>query len=102
MTSNYSLTPQAKADLEGIWNYTVDNWGIDQADKYIRQLYNQFELLADNPDLGKKRDEVKAGYRSFPEGNHVIFYMLLPDKRIAIIGIPHQKEDVELHFQPFH
>ncbi len=102
MANNYSLTPQAKADLKGIWDYTVDNWGIDQANKYIRKLYAQFELLGDNPDLGKKRGEVKAEYRSFPEGKHVIFYMLLSDKRIAIIGIPHEKEDVELRFQPFH
>ncbi|MCG8434648.1 MAG: type II toxin-antitoxin system RelE/ParE family toxin, partial [Gammaproteobacteria bacterium] len=31
-------------------------------------------LLAENPDIGKACDEIRDGYRKFPQGSHVIFY----------------------------
>lgn len=52
--------------------------------------------LADNPLLGKARDEVKESYHSFNEGSHVIFYRVAGND-IEIIGIPHQNMDVEQH-----
>jgi toxin ParE1/3/4 len=28
----YRLSPRAEADLEGIWNYTVETWSAEQAE----------------------------------------------------------------------
>lgn len=50
--------------------------------------------LADNPMLGRTRDGVKEGYRSFREGNHIIFCRVA-GSAIEIIGIPHQRMDIE-------
>jgi len=33
-----SVTPKAKSDLIGIWVYTGEKWGVDQADKRLGQL----------------------------------------------------------------
>jgi plasmid stabilization system protein ParE len=33
-----SFTPEAKADLKGIWLYTAENWGEDQTETYSRNL----------------------------------------------------------------
>ena len=60
------------------------------------RLRKRLRGLADNPLLGKARDEVKESYRSFHEGSHVIFYRMAGDD-IEIIGILHQSMDVEQH-----
>lgn len=34
-----ALSPKAKSDLSDIWDYTLSEWGIDQAEKYVRELW---------------------------------------------------------------
>ena len=96
MTPSYSLRALAQEDLEEIWLYTYEEWGDDQADKYLDLLFSRFTWLAENPLLGKKRDDIKAGYYCFPEGMHRVFYTLTKNG-IDIIGIPHQSMDVINH-----
>ena len=93
----YSLRQQAQDDLESIWVYSYQEWGTEQADKYIRSLLSRFTWLAENPQLGKQREELKPGYYCFPEGMHLIFYKITLDE-IDIIGIPHQNMDFITHF----
>ena len=93
----YSLRQQAQDDLESIWVYSYQEWGTEQADKYIRSLLSRFTWLAENPQLGKQREELKPGYYCFPEGMHLIFYKITLDE-IDIIGIPHQSMDFITHF----
>ncbi len=96
MTPDYSLRALAQVDLEEIWLFTYEEWGIDQADKYLNLLFSRFIWLAENPLIGKKRDDIKAGYYCFPEGMHLVFYTLTQNG-IDIIGIPHQNMDVINH-----
>jgi toxin ParE1/3/4 len=53
----------AESDLIGIWQYSFEEWGADQADRYLDELDSNIKLLADNLDLGIKRDFVSDGYR---------------------------------------
>jgi toxin ParE1/3/4 len=92
----YVLRELARADLEAIWIYTVEQWGIGQAERYLQGLFGCFDDLAANPRLGRERIEVKAGYRSFPEGRRVVFYVGAKTG-IEVIGIVHQSADVEAH-----
>ena len=63
----------------------------------MRALDRRFHWLAENPALGRPRPDVKEGYFSYPEGRHVIFY-LIREGGIDIIGIPHQRMDVRNYF----
>ena len=96
MNGTYSLREFALADLEAIWVYTVEQWGIEQAERYLPGLFGCFDELAANPRLGRERDDVKAGYRSFPQGRHVVFYLIVPEG-VEVIGIVHQSADVDTH-----
>jgi len=96
VTTNYSLHKLAETDLEDIWLYTTEEWGIEQADEYIRMLLSRFSWISTNPLLGKKRDDIKPDYYCFPEGKHLIFYKITPSG-IDIIGIPHQSMDILAH-----
>ncbi|MEI6068627.1 MAG: type II toxin-antitoxin system RelE/ParE family toxin [Methylococcaceae bacterium] len=97
MTASYTIRKLAENDLEQIWLYTFHEWGIEQADKYIRILLSRFSWLAKNPQLGKRRNDIKPGYYCFPEGRHLIFYTITKNG-IQIIGIPHQNMDIMGHF----
>ena len=96
MSAAYALRKLAVDDLEAIWVYTVEQWGVEQAERYLTSLFACFEDLAENPQLGRQRDEVKEGYRSFPQGRHVVFYLIVP-AGIDVIGIVHQSADVDTH-----
>ena len=93
MTNGYRIRALARADLESIWLYTYEQWGIIQADSYLEALIQRFDWLVENPALGKPRDDVKQGYFCFPEGMHLVFYILV-NHQLEIIGIPHQSMDV--------
>lgn len=36
--SQVVLSPKAKSDLSEIWDYTLEQWGVEQAEKYVREL----------------------------------------------------------------
>lgn len=93
MKPAYTIRQSVVAELETIWLYTFEQWGVDQADHYTRSLLDRFSWLAKNPRAGKSRDDVKPGYFSFPEGRHIVFY-LLGEEGIDIIGLPHQSMDI--------
>ncbi len=46
MKGNYVLSPQAQTDVDGIWEYTIKRWGVDQAEIYIRQLFSHIDMIA--------------------------------------------------------
>jgi toxin ParE1/3/4 len=96
MTSSFTLREAAQADLEDIWLYTFQQWGIDQADSYVQSLLARCEWLSQNPLVGKKREDLKVGYYCFPEGVHLIFYTINQGK-IDVIGILHQNMDITIH-----
>ena len=95
--ANYVLSELAQQDIISIRDYTMDTWGQEQVSKYLSQLEQRFEWLSENPNSGKKRGNVKEGYRSCPEGCHVIFYRIT-ESGIEVIGVLHQSEDIECHF----
>lgn len=94
MSGTYALRELARADLEAIWVYMVEQWGREQAERYLQGLFDFFEELSANPRLGRERDDVKVGYRSFPQGRHVVFYVIA-SAGIEVIGIVHQSADVD-------
>ncbi len=94
----YNLSPSAELAMEEIFDYTIEAYGVNQAENYTNKLYSRFEWLAENAHLGNERDEVKEGYLSYFQGKHTIFYRDAKDG-IEIIGIPHQSEDIEQHFE---
>ena len=92
---SFQLTGKAKADdLKDIALFTTRRWGKERRSIYLKQFDDLFWLLAENPDIGKTCDEIREGYRKFPQGSHVIFYRQLGSQQIRIIRILHKSMDV--------
>ena len=89
----YELSRQASAEIDNIIRYTDENFGPDQTAQYVGGLYNSFELLADNPRLGK----VWAGdlKRCYIYRAHYVFYRLLEDEnRLLITDIRSTRQQI--------
>ncbi len=92
----YILSPQAQKSLKNIRAYSLETFGKKRTNAYLQALRDRMIMLAEAPSKGKERDEIKAGYYSFYEGSHTIYYRIA-DTHIDIIDILHQKMDPTLH-----
>ncbi len=92
----YVLSPNAVRSLQDIKSYSIEKFGKRQTAIYLEKLRDRMFYLADNPEYGKKRDEIKPGYYSYFEGSHTIYYKIFPDY-IGIIDILHQSMEPVLH-----
>ena len=90
------LSPKASQDLSAIWDYTFSQWGIEQAEKYVRELWEMMEYAANNPTKCIDIGDVRRGYRKSKSGSHVIFFKVTGNG-IDIMRILHQKMDFERH-----
>jgi toxin ParE1/3/4 len=68
----------------------MKTWGRTQTIKYKQGLQDCFQLLADNPSIGRACDSIRPGLRRFEHGKQVIFY--LPQAgEVLIARILHQQ-----------
>ena len=68
------LSPAAERDLEGIWKYTHEEWGREQAERYIDLLAAAFQVLADSPMSAPACDHIRLGYRRSSVERHMIYF----------------------------
>lgn len=92
----YKLLPKALGDLEGLWLYSVDKWGIEQTEQYLSELEQAFIFLSENPKICPERQELTPPVRIFHQGRHLIVYRIKED-HISIIRILHDSMDIERH-----
>jgi toxin ParE1/3/4 len=96
MTGRFVLSPRAQADLNEIWGYTEDRWGVAQAETYTRALWQRIETVAAQPSMGEDCSDIRTGYRKISCGSHVLFYRLTADG-IDVVRILHERMDFERH-----
>ena len=92
----YSLSSKAAADLDAIYEYTILQFGLEQARVYLLGLHERFELLAEQSTHGRKADELAPGLRQLGYQSHMIFY-LPKDNGIRIVRVLHHSMDVKRH-----
>ncbi|MFR9773850.1 type II toxin-antitoxin system RelE/ParE family toxin [Nocardia sp. SC052] len=95
--SRYLLYPAARADLEEIWDHTLQQWGPEQAEDYVNELRHAIERVADRPGIGRACEELRPGYRRLPAGSHTLYYRITEDGVVAVVRILHQRMDPDLH-----
>lgn len=93
----YQLSQQADFDLENIFDYSIEQFGFNQTQKYISEFDIVFKTLCNNPAKGRKRDEIRKGLRSINKDSHVIFYRVMKTK-IHIVRILHHTRDLPQYF----
>ncbi len=90
--------PRAKNDLVEIWDFIADDTEA-RADAFVDLIDQKLLTLALNPGMGRARDEITEGLRSFPVGRYVIFYRPIPEG-VEIVRVLHGSRDIDALFQP--
>ncbi len=91
-----ALSPKTKADLSNIWEYTLTECGISQAEKYVRELWAAMQKQACDSSTSVDISHVRKGYRKTKSGSHVNFFKL-PPAGMDVVRILHQRMDFERH-----
>jgi len=89
----YRLTRKAVEDINEIYSFSAEQFGVDQADPYHTLLERTFEFLAENPFAARKRLELSPQVRIHPVQSHLVIYQVEDNGNILIVRIRHGHED---------
>ena len=73
----------------------IENWSLEQADRYYNLILDEIEFIAENFESGKSVDYIKKGYKASSVKSHIIFYKKSKSNIVGIIRVLHQKMDIE-------
>lgn len=85
-------SPSAERDLVDITDYTLAQHGAAQTIAYLDAIEAAFRRLADHPQIGVARHDLRPGLRSFPCGEHRIFY-LVQGETVLVVRVLHKAMD---------
>lgn len=99
--SGFSLTPRAVGRLASIFEWTIERFGLSQAEAYRHDLLYRCTALASGaPPHGRScgaliGDQVEpADLYFYREGGHYIIYRMIGD-RLIVIDFVHGARDLD-------
>ncbi len=93
--ADYRIARLAQNDLQNIWEYTVKEWSVSQAEKYIDGLLVCFNAIANGKTKGKAANHIRQGYKTAYYGRHIVFFRIGADQVTEIIRVLHASMDIE-------
>nr|WP_294789197.1 type II toxin-antitoxin system RelE/ParE family toxin [uncultured Flavobacterium sp.] len=90
----YRISSQALEDIDKIWLYTLENWSLEQADRYYRMIYQEISFIVEDFETGKDIGKVKLGYRQAKVKSHLIIYKRGEDEIVEVVRVLHQMMDI--------
>ncbi|MCK5190557.1 MAG: type II toxin-antitoxin system RelE/ParE family toxin [Methylococcales bacterium] len=70
----YRLLRKAGNDIANIADYTIQQFGIEQARIYSNGLFKSFEMIAEYPLIGSSQHHIKKNIRRHVHEYHSIYY----------------------------
>jgi toxin ParE1/3/4 len=68
------FSQRAEADLLEIAEYTLQRRGEKLTVRYLDELEARCQMLAENPALGSRSEDIRPGLRRMEYRIHVVFY----------------------------
>jgi toxin ParE1/3/4 len=81
------ITEQAEADLADLWEYLAPK-NREAADRLLDRILERARFHAQFPDMGRMRDDLHPGLRSFVVLPYVVFFRPVADT-IEVIRVLH-------------
>jgi toxin ParE1/3/4 len=88
------LRAAAAEDLAAILEYSVERFGNEVGEDYLRSFGQAFDLLGRHPKAGSLRADIQPPIRCLPHRSHRIFYDL-DAQTVWIVRVLHHAMDVE-------
>jgi toxin ParE1/3/4 len=90
----FEIKAEAKADLASIHAFSIDRFGDDVADIYLRGFYEAFDRLTEYPEIGSLLPIIRPPMRSLRHRSHRILYSF-DSETILITRILHHSQDMQ-------
>jgi toxin ParE1/3/4 len=84
---------RAEEDMLDIWSFIAMDDPI-AADKFTAHIQQKCQMLAENPRVGRLRQELGQNIRGYPVGEYVIFYMPEEDG-VYLVRVLHGARDID-------
>jgi toxin ParE1/3/4 len=84
----------ALSDIDGIWDYSAENWSVKQANTYVNTLRSACRDLVNGRRIGQSAHEIKPDHFRLFVGSHTIYYRFDVQKYLIIERVLHQSMDV--------
>ena len=95
--SRVHLQRDARTDLQSIWDYTAENWGVQQADKYLAEINVKIREVAFNRSPARRCDEIHQGLWRSKSGSHIILF-LREESGISVVRVMHMRQNFTAAF----
>ncbi len=96
MRLEVSRRPGALEDLIDIWQYSVANWGEEQADRYLDGLEDAIDGLAEKVGRRLANQVAETAYWRLRSQRHLIVFEPT-EKVIDVVRVLHVSMDIEQH-----
>lgn len=90
------FSPQAAIDIDEIYDFTADTWGVARAELYTLEIRRGCMAISRSELRGRPLDRVRPGYFSLSSGSHFIIYKQ-DDANLTIVRILHQRMNIAAH-----
>mgnify|MGYP005689963015 FL=1 len=94
--AKYQLTLKAENDIDNIAEYSVLNFGLAVARRYLAGLHETFEKITDHPDWGNDYNHILPGLLRYEYRSHAVYFMIEPDA-VHIIRVLGGRQAPKLH-----
>jgi toxin ParE1/3/4 len=95
--SGYRIATTARREISKIYRHIAQD-NLSAADRWLSRLFEQFTLLAQNPEMGELRPELDKELRSVSSGNYVIYFRP-GQNEVQIARVVHGARDVRKVFR---
>lgn len=83
--------------MREILQYTAETWGDETSDAYAASLLEATQRLTEFPAVGRAREDIRPGLRTFPVRQHLILYRVHSDT-VRILRVLHARRDLQSGF----
>lgn len=87
------ITVRARNDLMQILQWSKEVWGLDQQERYEREILACIERLGEFPEAGRTVVVGGVQYRRMLAGHHVVHY-LTESSVVRIVRVLHERQQV--------
>jgi len=77
--ARYELACAAAGDLENIFEFGIDTFGLTQALDYMTGLKQRLRQIAEGPEVYPAIEHIRSGYRRSVYKSHSIYYQVESD-----------------------
>lgn len=94
-SSSVKIYPKARDQIIGIWKYSCENWGREQADKYVYGLHQFVESMCGKQHIWKPVPHLTfsdAYYCRYKQ--HYIFFRQLEGGVLGVMSVLHKNMDI--------